>query len=135
MSLDVRRALFTKLSEVGGITAKVGTRIFHEQAPPGATYPLVIFQKSAGTKVRALQTPEAFKRDVWMIKAVDRSTSSNLVDEIAEAIDTLDGGSLSVSGKVVADLSHIGDVEYLEVDGDQQYRHSGASYRITLTAA
>lgn len=134
MSLYVRKALYAKLSETSGVTSKVGSRIYHAQAPPTATYPLVILHKQAGTKVRAMQTPESFKRETWLVKAVDRNSSSNLAEEIAKAIDSaLDGGALSVEGKTVADLAHVGDVDYLEDSGDQQYRHHGATYRFTLT--
>lgn len=69
-----------------------------------------------------------------MVKAVDRNTTSNLAEGIAEAIDAaLDGGTLTVSGKTVVDLCHVGDVDYLEVSGDQQFRHSGGRYKLTLT--
>lgn len=133
MSLAVRKGLFAKLSETTGITSRVSTRIYHEQAPQGSAFPYVIFSKSAGVKDRAFSAPEAFKRDTWLVKAVDRSTSSNLADEIAKAIDeALDGQTLTVEGKTVADLNHVGDVEYPETEGDQQYRHSGANYRVVL---
>lgn len=134
MSLDLREALYSKLSTTKAITDLVGQRIYHAQAAGTATYPLIIFHKQAGVKTRAFQEPEAFKRTTWLVKAVDRSTSSNLAEQIAEAIDdTLDGGTLTVSGKTLADLHHVGDVDYLEPSGDQQYRHHGANYRVVLT--
>jgi hypothetical protein len=140
MSLATRQAIYTKLAATSGITTHVGgtasPRIFHEQAPPDAAYPLVIFSKMAGTKTRAFQNPNAFNREVWMVKAVDRSTSSSIAEAIATATDAaLDGGTLTVSGKTLADLSHVGDVEYLEESGDQQYRHAGATFAVTLTAS
>ena len=135
MSLAVRQALFTKLSATSGVTDAVSTRIYHEQSPPDASYPLVVFSKASGTKTRAFQTPNAFNREVWMVKAVDRNTTSNTVDAIAAAIDAaLDGGSISVSGKALADLTHVSDVEYLEQADDQTYRHSGSNFAVVLTA-
>ena len=135
MSLAVRQALYTKLNATSGVTSAVSTRIYHEQAPPDAAYPLVIFNKMAGTKTRAFSTPNAFNREVWLVKAVDRSTTSNTVDAIAAAVDTaLDGGTISVSGKKLADLTHVGDVEYLEPVGDQTYRHSGQTFAVITTA-
>jgi len=135
VSLAVRQALYTKLGTVSGVTNAVSTRIYHDQAPPDATYPLVIFNKMAGTKTRAFSTPNAFNREVWLVKAVDRSTGSNIVDAIAGAIDTaLDGGTITVTGKKLADLTHVGDVEYLEPVGDQEYRHAGATFAVVLTA-
>jgi len=133
VSLNLRKALYSKLTKTSAITSLVSERVYHEQAPPTATFPYIIFAKSAGVKTRAFQKPEAFKRETWMVKAVDRNTTSNLAEEVAEAIDAaLDGGTLTVSGKTVADLHHVGDVDYLEPDGDQQYRHCGARYRVVL---
>lgn len=135
MSIPVRKGIYSKLSAASAVTNLVGERIYHEQAPEGATFPYIIFSKASGVKVRAFQTPEAFKRDVWLIKAVDRASSSTKADEVASAIDTtLDGSSITVEGKLNVDLYHVGDVEYVENDGDQQYRHCGANYGFVLTA-
>lgn len=142
MSL-VRNALFAKLAATSAVTSKLAPAatdydkaIYHEQAPAGAQFPYVIFSKAAGTKTRAMGAPEAFKREAWMVKAVDRGTTSKLAEEIAQAIDAaLDGGSVSISGKTTADLCHAGDIDYSESRGDQQYRHAGANYRLTLTSA
>jgi len=143
VSLDVRLGLSAKLANTTSITSKLASAasgfekaIYHEEAPAGAAFPYIIFSETAGSKVRAMQTPEAFKRETWMVKAVDRSTSSRLAEEIADAVDAvLDGGTLSVTNKTVADLCHVGDVDYPETSGDQRYRHKGARYRITLTAS
>jgi hypothetical protein len=142
VSAATATALYTLLKGTSAITSKLGApvagmdkAIYEDQAPSGAAFPYIIFSKVTGTKVRAMQAPEAFKRETWLVKAVDRSTSSNLADEVASAIDAvLDGGTLAVSGKTVADLHHVGDVKYLEADGDQQYKHSGGNYRAVLTA-
>lgn len=134
MSINVRKGIYSKLTGASAVTSLVGARIYHQQAPPSADFPFIIFSKSAGTKVRAMQTPESVRRDTWLVKAVDRNTTANLADAIAGAIDsTLDGGTLTVEGKSVIDLYHVGDVEYIEDDGDQQYRHAGASYSLVLT--
>jgi hypothetical protein len=138
--MSVRQGIFQKLSATSAVTTHVGgtanPRIFHDLAPPDAAYPLIIFSQSAGTKTRAFQTPEAFKREVWMVKAVDRSTSSNTADAIAAAVDAaLGGGTITVAGKALADLAHVGDIQYVEPVGDQTFRHSGASYAVTTTAS
>lgn len=141
MSIAIRQALLTKLSGTSSVTTKLATAvngysvaIYHGQAPPNAPYPYIVFGKSAGTKRRAFSEPNAFKREVWMIKAVDRNTTSNLAESISEAVDAaLDGGSITVTGKTLADLSHVGDIDYLEASGDQQYRHHGAQYAVTVT--
>ena len=130
----VRQALYTKLSGTSAITSKVGSRIYHAQAPADAAYPYIIFNRQSGTKMRAFQEPEAFKREVWLVKAVDRNTTSNAAEDVALAVDAaLDGGTLTVSGKTLADLHHISDVDYLEPSGDQQFRHHCANYAVVTT--
>lgn len=136
MSTAIRQGLYQKLAATSAVTSKLATStsIFHHQAPPNAAYPYIIFNKMAGTKRRAFSEPNAFKREVWMIKAVDRNTTSNLAESISEAVDAaLDGGSITVTGKTLADLNHVGDIDYLEDSGDQQYRHHGAQYAVTVT--
>lgn len=131
----IREALFSKLSSTPAITSQLSSAdaIYHAQGPTGAKYPYLVFHKQAGTKTHAFGST-AFKKEVWLVKAVDRNTTSNLAEAISEACDAaLDGGSLTVSGKTLADLRHVGDVDYLETSGDQQFRHHGAQYRVTVT--
>ncbi len=134
MSLAVRTGLFNALSASSALKAIVGERIYHQQAPEGARFPYVIFAKSAGTKTRALKVGAQIKRDVWLVKVIDRSTSSKVAEEAADAIDALlDEGAFTVSGKTVIDVHHVGDIEYVENDGDQEYRHTGGRYGVVVT--
>jgi hypothetical protein len=140
MSLPVRQGLYSKLKATAAVTTNVGgsiaPRIYHGQAPPDAAYPYIIFAKMSATKRRAFQTPEAFKREVWMVKAVDRNTTANLADAIAGTVDAaLDGGTITVSGKKLADLAHVSDIEYIEPVDDQTYRHAGSTYAVVTTAS
>ena len=131
----VRAGLYAKLTATSAITSQLASTdaIYHGQAPPDARWPYLIFHKQAGTKVHAFGAI-AFKREVWLVKAVDRNTTSNLAESISEACDAvLDGGSLTVAGKTLADLRHVGDVDYLEDSGDQQFRHHGATWRVVLS--
>lgn len=133
--LETRQALFQKLSATSGVTSRVSSRIYHGQAPSDATYPLVIFNQMPGTKDRAFQNPNAFIREVWLVKCVDRNTTSNVAEAVKQAVDAaLDGGTLTVTGKVVTDLHHVSDVDYVEPVDDQTYRHHGATYEVVLTS-
>lgn len=135
MSTAVRQAIHTKLNAISGVSSVVGSRVFHGHAPEGTAFPLVVFNKQAGTKTRAFRTPNAFNEESWLIKVIDRGDTSNTAEQVAEAIDAaFDGGSLSVSGKTVADLHHVSDVDYLEPVGDQTYRHHGSVFAVVLTA-
>lgn len=130
----VRQGIYQKLSTATAVTNLVGNRIYHAQAPSDATYPFVVFHKQARTKTRAFGR-NAFERETWLVKAVDRGTSSNLAESVATAIDsTLDLGTITVSGKTLCDLHHVSDVEYLEEAGDQQYRHHGSLFAVVTTS-
>lgn len=135
MSVETATAIFQKLSAISGVTNVVSNRIYDRQAPADATYPLVIVSKQAGTKRRAFRTPNAFNEEIWLIKTVDRNTTSNIAETVQSAVDAaFDGGTLTVTGKTVADLHHTSDVDYLEPVDDQTYRHHGALYKVVLTA-
>jgi hypothetical protein len=130
----VRQGIYTKLAATNAVTSKLATTtsIFHARAPENAAYPFILFNKQAGTKRRAMGA-NAFEYEVWLVKAVDRNTTSNLAESIADAVDAaLDLGTITVSGKTVADLHHVSDVDYLEADGDQQFRHHGSTFRVVL---
>jgi hypothetical protein len=69
-----------------------------------------------------------------LIKAVNRNSTSNRAESIIEAIQAaLINSTLSVSGKTVEDIYPTGDVDYLETEGDQTFRHHGTLFRIVLT--
>lgn len=136
MSTAVRRGIFQKLSAAPSVTSKLSSpdAIFEKRASSDAEYPFVIFQKMTGTRTRAFGR-NAFRRETWLVKAVDRNTTSDRVESIAEAIDAiLDLGTITVSGQTLCDFHHVSDVDYLEPAGDQQYRHSGAIYAVVTTS-
>ena len=135
MSTAIRQGIYQKLTGTSAVTSKLSssTAVFHEQAPSDAAYPLIIFQKSSGTRTRAF-TADAFQNETWIVKAIDRNTTSDRVEALAEVIETaLNNGTITVSGKKLADLHLVGDIDYIEQDGDQQYRHAGATYRVVTT--
>lgn len=136
MSTAVRQSLYSKLTGTSSITSKLATAssVFHGQAPPDAAYPYIIFHKQAKSRRRAQAKTVAFEDETWMVKAVDRNTTSNIAEAISEAVEAvLTNGDLTVSGKTFHDVFPIGDVDYLETDGDQTFRHHGANYRVTTS--
>lgn len=134
MSAATATAISTKLNSTSALTAIVSTRIYYGQAPNDATYPFVVFTRQSGVKRRAFQLPEAFKREVWQVKVIDRSTSAKRAFDAAAAVDAaLDGGTLTISGKTLADLHHVSDVSYVEAQGDQTFHHVGGNYALVLT--
>jgi len=138
MSTPVRRAVYGKLSGDTTLNNLLGTpasgytkSIYHQQAPAGASYPLVIINKQTGTPTEAFGDPSAFETDVWMVKAVDRSNSADTAEAIQARLDALlSDGTLSISGASLMYLRRQSDVEYSETDDGVRYQHAGSLYRL-----
>jgi hypothetical protein len=108
--------------------------IYHQQAPGGAQFPFVIFQKQAGTPTEAFGDPDAMDTDVWLIKAVDRSTSADGAEAVQARLQALlNDATLSISGATLLYLRRQSDVEYPEVSDGVTYNHAGALYRLVTT--
>jgi hypothetical protein len=141
VSTATRRALYGKLAGdttlnnlLGAPPAGYSKSIFHQQAPAGAAYPLVVFQKSSGRPTEAFGVPSALETDVWMVKAVDQNASADTAEAVAARITVLlNDAALSISGSTLLYLRRQSDVEYPEVTDGVQYRHVGALYRLVTT--
>jgi hypothetical protein len=138
MSTPVRRAIYGKMSGDTTLNNLLATpptgyskSIYHQEAPDGAAYPFVIFNKQAGTPTEAFQKPSAFENDTWLIKGIDRSPSADTAEAIAaRLIALLNDGTLSISGGTLLYLRRQSDVEYPEVTDGEQFKHAGALFRL-----
>ncbi len=130
----IRQALYQKLN-VASVTSLLGggsASLVHSVAPPSSTYPICVFQKQAATSVNRFGG-EAFKNQLWVVKGVVRATSSSVAEDIDAAANTrLNFGTLTITGGTLMAMIRQSDVEYVEVDGDQQYRHVGGIYRLHI---
>lgn len=130
----IRRALYSGLAADTAITSLLATStaIYHQQAPSESAFPFIIFSKQSGRPSYTFNAT-AFDQQTWLVKAVARSTTSDVAEDIDTAVDAeLTNGALTITGHLLADMRRISDVSYLEADGDQQYRHAGALYRLTV---
>jgi len=138
VSTPVRRAIYGKLAGDTTLNGILGTppagyskSIYHQQAPAGAGFPYVLFQKQAGNPTEAFGDPSAIDTDVWLVKAVDRNTSADPAEAAqARIIVLLNDASLSISGSVLLYLRRQSDVEYPEEIDGVQYKHAGSLFRL-----
>lgn len=138
MSTPVRRALYGKLAGDTTLNNLLGTpvsgyskAIYHQQAPAGAAYPLIVFQKQAGNPTEAFGLPSAFENDVWLVKAIDKNSSADTAEAVQARIAVLlNDAALTISGSSLLYLRRQSDVEYPEVDEGVRYAHAGALYRL-----
>jgi hypothetical protein len=141
MSTPVRRAIYGKLAGDTTLTNLLGTpatgyskSIYHQQAPEGAHFPYVVFSKSSGVPTEAFGAPSALETDVWLIKAIDRATSTDTAEAIQARIQALlNDASLSISGSTLLYLRRQSDVEYPEVRDGVMFAHAGALWRLVTT--
>lgn len=130
----IRRAIYQKITGSAAITALLGnaTSVFHEVAPPGSPHPYVIFALSAGSD-RHLFGARAFRQQTWLIKAVARTDTHDVADNIDAAIDSLlFNASITLESGELLDVRRVSDVSYLEENDGNQIRHSGGLYRFTF---
>lgn len=141
MSTATRRGIYGKLAGDTTLNGLLGTppsgyskSIFHQQAPAGAAYPLIVFQKQAGNPTEAFGVPSAFEREIWLVKAIDESASADNAEAAAARITVLlNDASLSISGSTLLYIRRESDVEYPEVTDGVQYRHVGSLFRVVTT--
>jgi len=138
VSTPVRRAIYGKLAGdttlngiLGSPAAGYSKNIYHQQAPAGAQFPYVLFQKQAGNPTEAFGDPSAYDTDIWLVKAVDRNTTADPAEAAAARVITLlNDATLSISGSVLLYLRRQSDVEYPEEIDGQMYQHVGSLFRL-----
>lgn len=132
----IRAALYTTLTGDGPLTALLATptSVHYEVAPEHAQFPLIIFNRQAGTPEWQFRLA-SLQRDVWLVKAVDLASSASGAEDIAARIDVvLNGSRPAVDGRRVLAILRESDVTYPETDGADVYRHEGGLYRVTTEA-
>ncbi len=135
MSTAIRKGLYAKLTSTNAVTSQLATStsVFHGQAPPNAAYPYIILNKQSNRRTRAFNEV-AFEAETWMVKAVDRNTTSDRAEAIRNAVATaLTNGTITASGRTIQDIFPTSDIDYLETEGDQTYRHHGLLFQIVTS--
>ncbi len=135
MSTAIRKGLYAKLTATNAVTTLLATNtsVFHGQAPPNAAYPYIILSKQSNRRTRSFNEV-AFEAETWMVKAVDRNTTSDRAEAIRNAVATaLTNGTITASGRIVQDIFPTGDIDYLEAEGDQTSRHHALLFQIVTS--
>lgn len=141
MSTAIRRAIYGKMAGDSTLNGLLGTpatgytkSIYYQDAPAAAHYPIVVFNKQAGTPTETFGDPSAFETDVWLIKAIDRSPSADVAESIQARLDALlSDGALSISGGTLMYLRRQSDVDYPETTDGVRFTHAGSLYRLVYS--
>lgn len=140
MSTAVRRAIYGKLAGDTTLNNLLGVppppkakSIWHNSASADATYPLVMLSKQSGVPTEAMGDPSALDTDIWLVKAIDKDTSADDAETIADRITTLlNDAALSISGATHLYLRRQSDVQYEEVTSGQKFQHVGSLFRLVF---
>lgn len=129
----VRQGLYTLLAADTTLTGLVGDRVYHQRATREAAFPYVIFARSSDRAEWCLDGGDDGRTDheVWLIKAVDRSLSTTVVEDIDTAIQAAIGDADLTAIPGLLDLRRTVGVDYPEDDAADVYRHRGGMYRVT----
>jgi len=124
------------MTAAGAVPATGYTKpIYHQQAPDTAGFPFIILNRQSGTRVgETFGDPEVVEEDIWLIKAVDRSTSADTAEKIADRVQTVivDANLSGNLGSInVWYLRRESDVQYSEVTAGVVYQHCGGLYRLS----
>lgn len=106
MSGDLTRIdqwVFQTLSADTQLVGLVGTRMYSDEAPQGATLPLVLFSFLGGAdKLITLNQNSRTTNAIYLIRAVAQSSSYNTVELMADRIDA--ALSVPIQGSLVRDI-------------------------------
>ena len=133
--LAVDDALYSVLSAGTALTALLGgTAIYNALGPRGtatATYPLVIFTKSAGTDDN--DSPRRTKSLLYQATGISAKGKKE-AEDIDNAIDTLlHDAALSVTGWSEYWVRRESDISYVEqIPGGKVLWHEGGLYRVRI---
>ncbi len=131
----LRAAVFSKLNSDTTLTALLATTtsIYHRRAPLGASFPFVVYAKNAGAPIQFF-AGAPIANQVWMVKAIDRSTSASKAEDIDKRLNTLlTDPTMSLSDGTLLYMRRESDIDYEEgSDPDVVIHHVGGLYRTMI---
>lgn len=133
----VDTALVGKLTADATLAGLAPGGVYFEVAPQGVAEPFVVVQQMTHEDSYQLARSAAFESFLYLVKAVQASTSGATVQACADRIQALlQNGSLSATGYVLTLMQREERIRYVEIDEqrDQRYQHRGGLYRVQVEA-
>lgn len=124
------RWIYERLTGSQDLMTLVNGRIFHEIAPLGTEYPMIVFQYQSGTDVLGTGAARIMVQSTWLVRAIGGSSFVSL-KPIADLIDaSLHGKQGTTQYGEVFGCFRESPFELIEPDGDKIFSHLGGLYRI-----
>lgn len=131
-------AIYTFLKGQRTITALLadGAAGIHEDAPPAnANLPALVYNQASGVPSYTLGEGRSHKDFVYQVKGICKGDSSKAAQLIADAVEAvLSDGALTLPGRNVMVVEHIGDTRLNERADGVRYNHRGGLYRAMVEA-
>lgn len=132
----IRIGLAQKLAGSSTVTNIATGGIYHAEAPPQATHPLVIFSQQSNRRDFQTFADRKGRSSLWLIKAVCVGEDAGAADDLSAAVETLlDDSTLTITGGSLYRMSWESDIQFTEDEDGQKIRHSGSLYRLQYTTS
>jgi hypothetical protein len=129
--MTAERWLYSKLTGDSTLTGLVSTRIYNGTAPTSAAYPMVVYQALSGVDVNGVGAVFAMEDELFMVKAIIRSTSWGTAETIANRINALlHKAAGAVTGGTVISCVRLYVDKIDEIDNGARYKTIMQRYRI-----
>lgn len=131
-TLVAEQWLYTVLSGDTALAAVVGTRIYADVAPAGATFPYVVYQNQAGRDVRGVGPTRIMANLLYVVRGVNATTTyTGALETIANRIDAvLQAASGTNTRGVVIACVREQPFKLAESLDTGEYRNLGGIYRL-----
>lgn len=132
----IRDAVVAKLEASAALLAAFPDGVCFGVAPPGATQFVIVSLVIAEDEDVMGEADAGIQTHLYLVKAVDRSTSAvNVAAGAALIHELLQKTTLDIDGYHHMVTKRVEHVEYLEVDEDtdEQWQHCGGRYEVMVS--
>ena len=131
MILTAEKFILSKLKGDTTLASYVGTRIYTELAPKGATAPFVIVQHQGGQSISGVGGSLIMLNETYVVKIVTNENSYKNTETAVARINTLlHKSSGAISGGYLLSCIQEYPVKYTTHEDGVTYRHLGYAYNL-----
>jgi hypothetical protein len=128
--------IYTALTTDNEILPVVGERVYHAQAPEGATFPFVIFAMLSEVDVQGVGTARIQALTLFQIKLVTQGAPDESARAAVDRIDAVIGQAVrQVQGGHTISARREGAISYVEPQpaSGALFHHNGGLYRLYIS--
>jgi hypothetical protein len=128
--------LYSALTGDAELAAVVEERVYHAQAPEGATFPLVIFTMMSEADVQGVGTARILANPLFQVKVVTKGAPDADARTVADRIDEVVGKAVrQVQGSHTISARREGAISYVEQQPQSGavFHHNGGLYRLYIS--